>query len=175
MKLRHGSLKILLLPALLTLLAGGLTWRDPGRGMDAWRFLVRDLGTFLALVPPVFVFLGLFDAWVPRERFVALMGADRGLRGMGIAVLLGAFAAGPLYIAFPIALVLRRKGASPFHVLLFVGSWSTLKLPMLLFEIQSMGARFALTRYALSLAGIFLIAGTLCRIPFPALPEDPVS
>ena len=157
------------------ILAGLLSWQDPGKGLEAWRSLGEDAGTFLTLVPPVFLLLGLFDAWVPRERFVALMGGEGELRGMGIAVLLGAFAAGPLYVAFPIALVLRRKGASPLHVLLFVGAWSTLKLPMLLFEIQSLGARFALTRYVLSLGGIFLIAGALRRIPFPELSEDPIS
>ena len=33
-----------------------------------------------------------------------------------------------------------------------------MKIPMLLFEIQSLGPRFAISRYAMSFLGLFLIA-----------------
>jgi uncharacterized membrane protein YraQ (UPF0718 family) len=77
---------------------------------------------------------------------------------MLIAIFIGSAAAGPLYGAFPVALVLMRKGAKFSNVLLFIGAWSTTKIPMLLFEMSALGLTFALTRLAVSLVGIFVIA-----------------
>jgi hypothetical protein len=39
-----------------------------------------------------------------------------------------------------------------------------MKVPMLLFEIQNLGARFALTRYAMSFLGVFSIAYFLDKL-----------
>ncbi|MEI6386867.1 MAG: hypothetical protein WCQ50_09535 [Spirochaetota bacterium] len=75
-----------------------------------------------------------------------------------LAFLLGSFAAGPLYGAFPFAAVLMKKGASFTNILIFIGAWSTTKIPMLLFEITSMGARFAISRLAIDIVGIIVIA-----------------
>jgi multidrug efflux pump subunit AcrB len=44
------------------------------------------------------------------------------------------------------------------NVLLFIGAWSTTKVPMVAFEIASMGPVFAFVRLGLSLVGITLIA-----------------
>jgi len=57
-----------------------------------------------------------------------------------------------------------KKGASFFNVLLFLGAWSTTKIPMVLFELASMGPVFTFTRLGLSLAGITLIALLVSRI-----------
>lgn len=118
----------------------------------------------LSILPPVFILLGLFDAWVPRERVTAMLGEKSGIVGTGLSIFLGAFAAGPLYLAFPIAETLLRKGTGLFNVFLFVGAWSTLKIPMLMFEMQSLGLRFAFVRYAMSFLGIFWIAWAVDRI-----------
>lgn len=118
----------------------------------------------LSILPPVFILLGLFDAWVPRERVTALIGEKSGIVGAGLSIFLGSFAAGPLYLAFPIAETLLKKGTGLFNVFLFVGAWSTMKLPMLMFEMQSLGLRFALVRYAMSFLGIFWIAWAVERL-----------
>ena len=89
---------------------------------------------------------------------IKFMGEESGLKGMLLAILIGSAAAGPLYGAFPVALVLMKKGARFANVLLFIGAWSTTKIPMVLFELTSLGARFALTRLAVSMVGIFAIA-----------------
>lgn len=75
-----------------------------------------------------------------------------------MSILIGSAAAGPLYAAFPVALVFMKKGAKFSNILIFIGAWSTTKIPMILFEISSLGLKFALTRLALSVIGIFLIA-----------------
>jgi uncharacterized membrane protein YraQ (UPF0718 family) len=86
------------------------------------------------------------------------MGPGSGLKGVTLAFLLGSFAAGPLYAAFPVAAILMKKGASFINILIFIGAWSTTKVPMLLFECSALGTRFALSRLAIDIAGIILIA-----------------
>jgi uncharacterized membrane protein YraQ (UPF0718 family) len=81
-----------------------------------------------------------------------------------IAFLLGSAAAGPLYAAFPFAAVMLKKGTSFMNVLIFIGAWSTTKIPMLAFEAASMGMTFTLVRLALSLVGIPLIAWITDRV-----------
>jgi len=86
------------------------------------------------------------------------MGPDSGIKGPLIAFALGSAAAGPLYGAFPVASVLMKKGASFTNILIFMGAWSTTKIPMFLFETQALGFRFALARLAIDLIGIVAIA-----------------
>ena len=50
------------------------------------------------------------------------------------------------------------------NVLVFIGAWSTLKIPMFLFEMQSLGARFAVARFLVDVPGIFLIAFILNKL-----------
>jgi uncharacterized membrane protein YraQ (UPF0718 family) len=114
--------------------------------------------TMLLVIPPIFILLGLLDLWVPREQMVRFMGPDSGIKGAILAFLLGSFAAGPLYGAFPVAAVLMKKGAGFSNILIFIGAWSTTKVPMLLFESSALGARFALSRLAIDIVGIILIA-----------------
>lgn len=86
------------------------------------------------------------------------LGKGSGLRGAVMAFALGAAAAGPLYGAFPVATVMMKKGASLFNVFVFVGAWSTAKIPLLTFEASSLGLEFAGTRLLLNLFGIAIIA-----------------
>ena len=101
----------------------------------------------LSVIPPIFILLGLLDVWVQRETMIKLMGEKSGFIGIAIAFFLGSAAAGPLYAAFPVAGVLLKKGSKFSNVLIFIGAWSTTKIPMLLFEASSMGWKFMLTRF----------------------------
>ena len=123
----------------------------------------------LSFIPPIFLLFGLLDVWVPREKVVAHLGPNSGIKGIILATLLGSAAAGPLYGAFPVAAVMMKKGAGFYNVMIFIGAWSTLKIPMFLFEIQYLGLVFAVTRWILSLAAIIIIASI---INFLILPTD---
>ncbi len=146
---------ILLVGAALAL---GLGLSEPARGSKIIDTTLFSLKEMLLVLPPIFIILGLLDVWVPREKMVRFMGEGSGLKGMLLAILLGAAAAGPLYGAFPVAQVLLRKGASMRNVIILLGAWSTLKIPMLLFELTNMGPRFTLTRLAVDIVGVLLIA-----------------
>jgi uncharacterized membrane protein YraQ (UPF0718 family) len=112
----------------------------------------------LSVLPPIFILLGLLDVWVQRETMIKLMGENSGMLGVILAFILGSAAAGPLYAAFPIAGILLKKGSKFSNVLIFIGAWSTTKIPMLLFETTSMGWKFMLTRFIIDIPGIALIA-----------------
>lgn len=87
-----------------------------------------------------------------------LLGEYSGISGILLSFFLGSAAAGPLYGAFPIATVFMKKGVKFTNILIFIGAWSTTKLPMILFEVASMGSQFALTRFVVNIFGILLIA-----------------
>lgn len=122
----------------------------------------NNLLQMLAVLPPIFLLLGLLDAWVPREVIIRLTGEGSGFKGAALAFLLGSFASGPLYAAFPIAGVMIAKGAGLMNVMIFIGAWSTTKIPQLLFEVSALGWQFMLVRFALNLPVILLI-GILVR------------
>ncbi len=116
------------------------------------------------IIPPVFILLGLLDIWVPRETMIKYMGEESGLKGILLAFFLGSAAAGPLYAAFPVAAVLMKKGVRFCNIMIFIGAWSTTKIPMLLFEFSALGVKFALTRLLVNIPGIVLIAYILTFI-----------
>lgn len=127
-------------------------------GTRAVEVTLSALEEMLIVIPPIFIILGLLDVWVPREQMIRFMGEGSGARGAVLAFILGSAAAGPLYGAFPVAQVFLKKGASMRNVLILLGAWSTTKIPLLMFELSNLGLRFTMTRLAVDLAGIPLIA-----------------
>jgi uncharacterized membrane protein YraQ (UPF0718 family) len=125
---------------------------------------VRFLWTVMLIVPAVMVLVGLFDVWTPRDVIERNLGARSGLRGAGLAMLLGTAAAGPLYAAFPIALSLQRKGARLANVVIFLGTWATIKVPMILLESSFVGMRFALLRLGLTVPGVLAVGFLMERM-----------
>ncbi|MVX66323.1 permease [Clostridium chromiireducens] len=110
------------------------------------------------VIPPVFMLLGLLDVWVPKETMIKYMGEGSGIKGIILSIIIGSAAAGPLYGAFPVAAVFMKKGVEFTNILIFIGAWSTTKIPMLLFEISALGNTFAITRLLIDIPGIIIIA-----------------
>jgi uncharacterized membrane protein YraQ (UPF0718 family) len=127
-------------------------------GMKAFGIAAFSFKEMLLVIPPIFILLGLLDVWVPRETMIKYMGEGSGLKGILLAFFIGSAAAGPLYGAFPVAGVFMKKGVKFSNILIFIGAWSTTKIPMLLFEYAALGFRFALTRLLVDIPGIILIA-----------------
>jgi Predicted permease. len=149
---RYGAFFLLLIAGTVT----GLLLPDLGK--LALNNTLGSLKEMLSVLPPIFVLLGLLDVWVDRATMMKYTGKGSGFKGVLIAFLLGSAAAGPLYAAFPFAAVMLKKGSSIFNVLIFIGAWSTTKIPLLAFEASSMGIKFMLVRLGLSLVGIPIIA-----------------
>lgn len=132
-------------------------------GEKAADITANSLLEMLAVIPPVFILLGLLDVWVPKETMIKYLGEHSGYKGVTISFLLGSAAAGPLYGAFPIAAVLMKKGTKFSNVLIFIGAWSTTKIPMLIFEFEALGDRFALTRLIIDILGIIIMTQIIMK------------
>ncbi|MGD9568697.1 MAG: permease [Sedimentibacter sp.] len=143
---------------LLLFIVGGLYLYNERTGINALNISFSNLKEMLLLVPPIFIIMGLLDVWVPKETFIKYMGQGSGITGLGIALLLGTAAAGPLYVAFPIGSLLLKKGARLAYVIFFLGVWASTKLPIVLFEIASLGFKFTMIHIGLSLPLYLLIA-----------------
>lgn len=124
----------------------------------AFDLSLESLLQMALILPPIFLLLGLLDVWVPKETMVRYMGEKSGLLGIAISFMLGSAAAGPLYGAFPVAAVFMKKGVKFTNILIFIGAYSTTKIPMFLFEMSSLGTKFAFTRLFVDLPGIVLMS-----------------
>ena len=85
------------------------------------------------------------------------MGKKSGIYGILFSLLLGVIGAGPLYVAFPIAALLLKKGASIRYIVFFLGVWTTAKLPVIVYEFASFGVKFTLIHICFGLLFFYLM------------------
>ncbi len=147
-----------LFPLIVAVVVAIFTLIDNQTGLKALSITGSSFLEMLSVIPPIFVLLGLLDVWVPREKIIKHLGEESGFKGIVLSFVLGAAAAGPLYGAFPIAAVFMKKGVKFSNVLIFIGAWSTTKIPMFMFEMGALGVGFALLRLAINIPGILVMA-----------------
>jgi len=129
-------------------------------GLEIGKNFRMFLMEMILILPLIFILIGLFDAWVPRETITRHVGPGSGVWGLFWVILLAMLQAGPLYAAFPVAALLWKKGCSTVNIFVYLGAFSTLKIPMLAFEVGFLGLKFSLLRAAFSLP-VFLAIGWL--------------
>jgi len=120
----------------------------------------KQILSMLMIVPPIFILIGLFDVWVPRETIIKLMGEGSKTRGMFLAFFLGAFSAGPTLVAFPLAMLMLKKGAKYANVIFFLMVWSSLKIPIVFYQITTLGLQFSLI-INITMLLVFIISSLL--------------
>lgn len=152
------NIKEYVFPSFFLLLVGLSYIYDfiPGEeiGAEFWMFF-KEMILFL---PLMFVLIGLFDVWIPREKIEKHIGKESGWKGTGVVILLATLQAGPLYGAFPFAWILWKKGSSVRNVFIYLGAYSAIKIPMIMFEIGFLGLKFSLLRTLITLP-LFIIVG----------------
>ncbi len=117
----------------------------------SWDFFLE----MIMILPAVMVLLGLFAVFVPNETVVRYLGKTSGLKGIFLAILLGALPTGPLYVAFPMAAVLLKKGARISNIIIFLSAWACIKIPQEMVELQFLGIEFMVMRLILTV--IFVV------------------
>jgi uncharacterized membrane protein YraQ (UPF0718 family) len=154
------STGLLVLIALLTaLVALALKQRQ-----DFGPILRRLIEQFGMLVPRMLCALiaaGFIAQLIPKEAIARLLGEDAGLLALPIAALTGLIIpAGPV-IAFAIAAVFAKSGASTAALVTFITSWSIFAAHrILIYELPLLGTSFLRLR-VLSAAAVPLIAGLI--------------
>ncbi|MCD6492902.1 MAG: permease [Archaeoglobaceae archaeon] len=107
------------------------------------------------ILPAVMVILGLFAVFVSKETVIKYLGKASGIKGIFLAIILGALPTGPLYVAFPMAASLLKKGAKISNIVVFLSAWACIKIPQELVELQFLGIWFMLSRLTLTI--IFIV------------------
>ena len=120
---------------------------------NTWDYLVE----MVVILIPVAVLMGLFEVWVPKQLIGKYLGHESGWKGILLALLFGSAPTGPLYVAFPIAAMLLKKGASPLNVIILLNAWAAIKIPQLLIEANFLGPSFMLVRLALTVPSAILM------------------
>jgi hypothetical protein len=152
---------VLILLALLLMLGALALARWDGTFLAG---MERALEQFARLVPRMLCALlaaGFVAKLIPSELIAGQLGTDAGLRAILIAAAAGLIVpAGPA-IAFSIAVVLARSGASVPALVAFITSWSVFAAHRIfIYEIPLLGPSFLRLRLA-SAAAMPLLAGLL--------------
>ncbi|ADQ15560.1 permease [Halanaerobium hydrogeniformans] len=108
----------------------------------------RDM---IAILPPAFVLIGLFDVWVSRETIENNFGNTSGFKKYIYAILLAATTVGGTFVAFPVANSLYHKGANFSSIFTYVTAASLVMIPMSIMEASILGIKFTAIRIGVSL------------------------
>ena len=118
-----------------------------------WDYFVE----MMLILPAVMVILGLFAVWVSKETVVKYLGKTSGVKGIFLALILGTLPTGPLYVAFPMAAFLLKKGAKISNIIVFLSAWACIKIPQEMVELQFLGLQFMLSRLSLTIVFVVIM------------------
>ena len=110
----------------------------------------------LRLLPCAFILIGLFEVWVKKESIEKHLGKNAGVMSYVWVILLAGTTVGGLYVAFPFAHSLYKKGAKVSVIFTYVGSAAICRVPMTIFESSFMGIKFSLIRLTVSVPLVIL-------------------
>ncbi|KNZ42306.1 permease [Acetobacterium bakii] len=149
----------------------------PGMGIDSLKNSSYYLKEMLLIMPVIFVLTALLDLWVPKEKIIKYLGTEAKTKGVVLAFALGSVSAGPIYAAFPMCVMLHKKGASVRNLVIILSSWAVIKIPMLLNEVKYLGIKFMVIRYILTIIAIIIFSWITAKIvtkeDFPQTEEIP--
>jgi uncharacterized membrane protein YraQ (UPF0718 family) len=134
---------------------------EPGRQMG--QTFATTAVAMLGVLPCAFVLIALFDVWVKRETVERHLGAAAGSAGYLWVALLAGVTVGGLYLAFPVAASLARKGARLSIVFAYVGLAGVCRFPMMMFEVSFLGWRFTTIRLATAVPLVIVTSWALGR------------
>lgn len=149
---------------------------NPTLGVESVKNSVYYIKEMLIIMPVIFVLTALLDMWVPREKIMELLGKDAKAKGMLLAFVIGSISAGPIYAAFPMCVMLHKKGASIRNIIIILSSWAVIKVPMLLNEAKFLGPKFMIIRWILTVVAIIIFSWIADKmIKGEDLPKEEVS
>ncbi|HKM05432.1 MAG TPA: permease [Sphaerochaeta sp.] len=152
-----NTIKKIMLPLVVVLLYVALFIFAPDTAIRSSQVTWEYFLEMVFILPPVFILMGLMEVWLPKDKIQKWLGNDSGIRGGFFSLALGTLPTGPVYLAFPLAASLLRKGASVTNVVIFLGSWAALKIPQLMVEVKFLGLGFAATRFVLTTFALILM------------------
>ena len=130
----------------------------PPMGIESIKNSGYYIKEMLMIMPVIFVLTALLDMWVPKEKIMKFLGKDAKAKGVFLAFVVGSISAGPIYAAFPMCVMLHKKGASIRNIIIILSSWAVIKVPMLLNETKFLGPKFMAIRWILTVIAIIIFS-----------------
>ena len=147
---------VLLISFFIFIAVSYLTGYDNGE-KTAHEFL-SILYEMLLILPCAFILIGLFEVWIKKETVIKHLGENCGIKGYFWVLLLAGISIGGLYVAFPMAESLNKKGASLSIIFTYLGFVGVFRIPMTIFEISFLGLPFTISRLLVTIP-LFLLIG----------------
>lgn len=118
----------------------------------------------IMIMPVIFILTALLDLWVPKKKIMKYLGKEAKIKGVILSFVLGSISAGPIYAAFPMCVMLHKKGASIRNLVIILSSWAVIKIPMLLNEVKFLGIEFMVVRWVLTVIAIVIFSWITSKI-----------
>ncbi len=131
---------------------------NPSMGLASVQNSSYYIKEMLMIMPVIFVLTALLDLWVPKEKIMQYLGKDAKAKGVFLSFVIGSISAGPIYAAFPMCVMLHKKGASIRNIVIILSSWAVIKVPMLLNEAKFLGPQFMAVRWILTVLAILIFS-----------------
>lgn len=112
----------------------------------------------IMIMPVIFILTALLDMWVPKEKIIEYLGKEAKGKGVFLSFVVGSISAGPIYAAFPMCVMLHKKGASIRNIIIILSSWAVIKIPMLVNEAKFLGFKFMSFRWILTVIAIIIFS-----------------
>lgn len=136
----------------------------PQMGIQALKNSAYYIKEMLLIMPVIFILTALLDTWVPKQTIMKYLGQESKFKGTVLSFALGAISAGPIYAAFPICVMLHKKGATIKNIVIILSSWAVIKIPMLLNETKFLGPKFMIVRWILTVIAILIFSWIASKI-----------
>lgn len=130
----------------------------PDMGVTSIKNSAYYIKEMLMIMPVIFVLTALLDTWVAKEKIMKYLGKESKIKGVVLSFVLGSISAGPIYAAFPMCVMLHKKGASIRNLVIILSSWAVIKVPMLLNEVKFLGMKFMVVRWILTIIAIIIFS-----------------
>ena len=125
-------------------------------GMKMGKTFFHFMSDLVKILPCIFTLLGLFEVWVKRETVEKHLGENSNFLSYIWAIVLAGTTVGGLYLAFPVAYTIRKKGARLSVIFTYIGASAVCRIPMTTFEASFLGLKFTLIRLLVSVPLIII-------------------
>ena len=141
-----------------------MSWiTDFDQGKEIGNNFVTFAIEMFKIIPCVFILIGLFQVWVPRETIERHFGEESGIKGYIWSLLIAGTTVGGLYVAFPVAYTLYSKGAKLSVIFTYIGASAICRIPMTFFEASFLGVKFTIIRFMVALPLVIITSVLLAN------------
>ncbi|MCT4586952.1 MAG: permease [Carboxylicivirga sp.] len=135
-------------------------------GESIGKIAIQFTKDLLLILPCAFILIGLFEVWIKQETIEKYFGLNSGFKGHIWSILLAGTTVGGMYVAFPIAATLLKKGAKPSIIYSYLGFSAICRIPMTIFEASFIGLKFTLIRLFISIPLVIFSSVILEKLVF---------